>query len=342
MPEPYVPKEEDEDESLGDVADADLVAAAEAALKGVDPPDPKPAKAKVEAPKEEEPERDEHGRFLKRDAAPQKPKPKEEAEAEKPSSVIARELAKREEARAEKTKLAEVEKAWERIQQIEEKLKSEAAELAKERQAIAEARKDPAAFLAQNRWTADQFIDLATRAKDPVYQESVALREELSKRDAIIEELKAGVAELRAKADGYDKQTAQSQVQAEVNEFLGSIPKDSPVWKDYEDREDLLYFAKKTRQRYYERTGKVASPKELGEYLHYKALQRRAESPAEPAGGKPIAGKSKAKVPRALGGTESSERRPGSGAKHVHDMTPAEEREYLARVAEEAVLGTSD
>ncbi len=335
MPEPFIPAEEETDapDDGADVADADLIAAAEAAVR------------EAEGAKEDgEKERDEQGRFK---PAPVAQKPKEKAPAaEKPSSVIARELAKREAARAEesqyKGKLAEAEQILAKVKEGAADLARQQQEIAREKQALADARRDPAAFLRQQGWTADQFIDNAVRSKDPAYQEAIALREELSKRDAGIDELRRTVAALQAKADGHDKAGQQAQMQAELSEFWASIPQESPVWQDYEDKDDIVYMARKARQRYFDQTGKVASPKQVGEYLHYKALEKRAASPAQTTGQKLNAGKTKAKVPRALGSGDASERRAGNGAKHIHDMTPAEEREYLMDVANNAVAGSGD
>ncbi len=326
--------DDDEEASSGntdDVADSDLIAAAEAAIKGEG----------ADAAKD----RDEQGRFLKGQAPVEKPKAKEAA-PEKPSSIIARELAKREAARAEesqfKGKLEEVKKAHAEVEQLRAQLQTQAAEVARERQQLAEAKRDPGAFLKQQGWSADQFIDNAVRAKDPAYQESVALREVITKQDGVIANVMAKLEALEAKAKSYDEQGQKNQQAAEVQEFWTSIPKDSPVYQDYDDRDDILYRARKVRQDYFDKTGKVASPKEIGEYLHYKALEKRAGTPAQPAGSRPNAGKTKAKVPRALGGSDASERRAGSGAKHIHDMTPDEEREYLMDVAAGAVTGSGD
>lgn len=336
--EVFVPSDEETEEpgeETGDVADADLVAAAEAALKGAEKPEAK----------ELEPERDEHGRFIRQEAKP-KAKAQEKPAAEKPSSVIARELAKREAARQEesayKSKAAELEKVSGQLQSFQEQLQQQAAELARERQELLAARRDPAAFMKTVGWTADQFIDSATRAKDPAYQEAIALREELSKRDTVLDEVRSELKALKAKAQSYDDATKAAQSQQELQEFWTSIPKDSPAWQDYEDQDDMVYFAKKVRQKYYDATGRVASPKQIGEYLHYKALERRAGASAPTAEQKPNAGKTKAKVPRALGGTEASERRAGGNAKHIHDMNPDEERAYLMDVASNAIAGGGD
>lgn len=338
---PYVPGDDEEEETeagdaTGDVADSDLVAAAEAAFKGVENADPKPKEEPKKAVDLEEKPRDEKGKFV--------PAKKEEPQPAKPSSIIARELAKREAAHAEergyKSKVAEAENMFSQARTLLQQVQSQAQDLAKEKAALLEARKDPAAFMKTVGWTAEQFIDNATRAKDPTYQETLALRELLSSQSSVIEELKQTVSSLQAKAKTYDEQGEKAKAQAEVQEFWTSIPQDSPMWEDYEDHDDILYFAKKVRQRYFDATGKVASPKQVGEYLHYRALQKRAGAPEQSAGQKPVAGQRKAKVPRALGGSDASERRGGNGVKHVHDMTPDEERQYLMDVATNAVTGS--
>jgi hypothetical protein len=337
MTQPYIPNDEEESDAasdLGDVADADLVAAAEAAMRGGEP----------DAQKEGEKTRDEQGRFVKEapKAASEKPK---EAAKEKPSSVIARELAKREAARQDesqyKAKIAEANQLHAQVQQLHAQVQAERAALAKEKEELTRARRDPAGFFASQGWNAEQAIDLATRAKDPVYQETVALREELAKRDSVLHELRQTVHALKAKADGYDKQTEEAKSAHEMQSFWAAIPEDSPVWQDYEEKDDIVYFAQKVRQRYFDKTGKVASPQEVAQYLHYKALQKRAPS-AQTAAQKPNAGKPKAKVPRALGSNDTVERRPSNGAKHIHDMTPDEERQYLMEVATASVTGASD
>ncbi len=335
MTQAYAPTDDDEEtpnDDAGDVADADLIAAAEAAIKGESTD---PAK-----------ERDEQGRFQKGQAPVKVEKPKaKEAAAEKPSSVIAAALAKREAARAEasqfEAKLEEVKKAQAEVEQLRATLQAQAAEVARDRRLLDEANRDPGGFLKAKGWTADQFIDNAVRAKDPAYQESVALREELGKRDTVISTLTSRLEAIEGKAKSFEEQQQKAHNANEMREFWSAIPKDSPVHQDFEDQDEVIYRARKVRQDYFDKTGKVASPKEIGEYLHYKALERRAGTPKSP-GPVPSAGKTKAKVPRALGGSDASERRAGQAPKHIHDMTPEEEREYLMDVATGAITGSGD
>lgn len=335
MPEVYAPTDEEDDKAAipGDVADSDLIAAAEAAARGEEPPKP------------EEKGRDEQGRFVKQEAKPaEAPKPKEAAK-EKPSSIIARELAKREAARADKgqyeARMAEAERLHTQAQQLFQQIQQDREALAREKAEIAEARRNPAAFIAKQGWKADEFIDIATRSKDPIYQETVSLREQLHQTHSVINELRQEVLGLKAKAAGYDKQTEQAQRQAELDSFWAAIPDDSPVWQDFEDKDDIVYQAQKVRQRYFDQTKKVATPQEVAQYLHYKALQKRDPASAQTAA-KPNAGKTRAKVPRALGGSDASERRPGNGAKHIHDMSADEERQYLMDVGTAVLTGGSD
>ncbi len=310
-----------------------LIAAADEALK--------------DAPAEEAKSdgRDEKGRFLKpTDLA----KPKVE---EKPSTAIARELARREARREEETsyksKMAEAEQVLSRARAVADEMAEERAAIKREREEVeafkATVRRDPMAAMKEVGWTAEQFITNAERARDPNYQEILETRSELSKRDALIEKLTARLDDYDARGKKYEEQTKAQQAQAEVSEFWTSIPEDSPLWANerYEDRDDIIAHARKVRQQYYDKTGKVASPKEVGEYLHYLALQRKV-APAQTAGRKPgQAGQTKAKVSRAIGSSDSSERRGGNG-KHIHDMTPEEEREYLMDVAKSAVSDSAD
>lgn len=334
---PYVPGDDDAEETDagGDPSDEALIQAAEAAMGK---PEEKP-KTQIEA------ERDEKGRFLKPPKVVEKAddKPKDD----KPSSVIARELAKREQRREEesayKSKMAEAEGLMEKVRGMASRLEEREQRVA-QREQQAEAflqnmQRDPMEALKRVGWSADQFITNAERSKDPTYQEILGLRGELQQRDQLISKLEQRLNGLEEYKNQYETQTKQQQTQAEVREFWTSIPQDSPVYQDFDDHDDILYYARKVRQQYYDRTGKVASPQQVGEYLHYRALQRRSGVPAETAGQKPKAGQTKAKVPRALGSSESSERRGGGGPKHIHDMTPEEEKEYLMDVAANALSG---
>ncbi len=348
MTEPYVPSDDEETttDGLGDATNDDMIAAANAALKetGASLEDDKKPREKTEI----EAERDEKGRFLKPPKPVEKPATKTGA-PEKPSSVIARELEKREARRAEeseyKGKTAEAEALMNKAQGILGRLEErERGVLQREREVndfLENMQRDPMAALKRVGWTADQFIHNAERAKDPNYQEVLELRGELAKRDAMISKFETRLNGLEEYKNQYESQGKQQQAQAELNQFWQSIPQDSPVYQDFDDQDDIIYRARKVRQQYFDRTGKVASPQQVGEYLHYQALQKRNGAPAETAGQKPKAGQTKAKVPRALGSSEASERRSGGTAKHIHDMTPAEEREYLMDVAAGAI-GSSD
>jgi hypothetical protein len=343
----FVPVDDEEDGEVqagaeptkDDDARDDLIAAAEAALKS-------------EGQELEQEERDEKGRFKPKppQEKPKSEKPKEEAKPqdEKPSSVIARELAKRNERReaesSYKAKVQEADQVLARAREAAATLEKERAELAREREEIQRFKttiqRDPMAAMKEVGWTADQFINNAERARDPNYQEIVSLRGELSKRDEVITRLTSRLDRLDEVEKKYATQAEQQQAEAEVKAFWSSIPEGSPVFNDdrYDDEDDILTHAKKVRQKYFDKTGKVASPQEVGQYLHYQALKRREGVPAETAGRKPgQAGQTKAKVSRALGSSDAQERRGSNGIKHVHDMSADEERQYLMDVAENAL-----
>lgn len=345
MTEPYVPSDDEETaDDLGDATDDAMIKAAEAALKGEAGEEaPKKPKAEIEA------ERDEKGRFLKPPKVIEKPeaaKPKDE----KPSSQLARVLEEREQRRAEesgyKAKMAEAESLMQKAQSVIGRLEERERDIVRRESEVndflARMQRDPMEALKRVGWSAEQFITNAERSKDPTYQELMALRDELRKRDTVIEELKGGLSSLQQYKQQIEEQGKQHQAQQEIREFWSSIPQDSPVYQDFDDADDILYYARKVRQQYFDKTGKVASPQQVGEYLHYRALQKRNGVPVESAGQKPKAGQTKAKVPRALGSSEASERRGGGGTKHIHDMTPEEERAYLADVATEAIAGIGD
>lgn len=345
MTEPYVPSDDEETEAgaLGDASDDAMIAAAEAAMKGEGDDKPKADKPKADI----EAERDEKGRFLKPPKVVEKPGEKEKPKDSKPSSAIARVLAEREARREEessyKSKMAEAEALMNKARGVIDHISQREAELSKREREVNEfisnMQRDPMGALKRAGWTAEQFITNAERAKDPNYQEVLSLREELQKRDALISKFEARLNGLEQYREQYENQGKQAQAQEEVRQFWSSIPQDSPVFQDYDDQDDILYYARKVRQQYFDRTGKVASPQQVGEYLHYRALQKRSGVPAETAGQKPKAGQTKAKVPRALGSSEASERRSGGGPKHIHDMSPDEEREYLMDVATNAISG---
>jgi hypothetical protein len=344
MTEPFVPSEEedvqDSPEGGEDTERDDLIKAAQGALVG---------KTEEEKPKTPiEAERDEKGRFLKPPKPLDVPKTGKEApKDDKPSSVIARELAKREARREEesgyKAKMQEAEaflskaqNAWSSIEAREQRV------VERERQAeefLANMQRDPMAAMQRVGWTAEDFINNATRSKDPGYQEAIALRQELSKRDSVIGTLEGRLAALEGKAKSYDEAGSKQQAESEIKDFWASIPQDSPMFDDYDDQDEIIWKARKVRQEFDNRTGRVASPQQVGEYLHYRALKKREVAPAESAGQKPKAGESKAKVPRALGSSEASERRSNGASKHVHDMSPAEERDFLMDIAANAVAG---
>lgn len=305
---------------------------------------------------ESESDRDEKGRFKKPAEAAKPPvqAPKKKPEGEAPSSVIARELARRSERRQEengyRAKIQEAEtllaRAQEQAQAVVQERQAYAAKMKEVDDLLSTIRRDPMGAMQKMGWTAEQFIRNAERQNDPNYQELVTMQGELAKRDEMIDKLTRRLDRLDEVETNYAQQAQQRQAAAEVEAFWSSLPEDSPLFTDdrFEDRDDILLRARKVRQKYFEVTakknggrGKVASPEEVAQYLHYEALQRRNGAPAGTAGQKPgQAGQTKAKVPRALGSRDATERL-GGQPKHVHDMTPAEERQFLMDVANQAI-----
>lgn len=316
----------------------------------------------VENTEEEKSDRDDKGRFKKTEA--EKAKASQQANGAKgkpgvdpkdpPSNAIAKELAKRNERRQEQSEyrskaqeadqlISQVKSRMAAIEQRESEVSAKMQEL---NETLASIRRDPMGAMQKMGWKAEDFIRNAERQNDPTYQEIIGLQSELSKRDEVIDKLTKRLDRLDDVEKNYSTQAKQVQAQAEVQEFWASLPEDSPVFTDdrFEDRDDIIARARKVRERYYNATidprtgeGKVATPKEVAQYLHYEALKRRDGAPKQTSGLKPgKAGQTQAKVPRALGSGDSSERRGGS-AKHVQDMTAAEERQYLIDVANQAV-----
>lgn len=319
--------------------DAMMKAAEEAMRDGAEDEDPLKKT-------DEEKTRDEQGRF-KPTAKPKAEKPRDE----KPSSTIARELAKREAQREEqvayKGKMAEADQVLSKARQALDSITNREQQVAQKEQEIGsflrDMQKDPMQALKRVGWTAEQFIDNATRSRDPNYQEVLQLREELSKRDQAAQTLAQRLERLETKAKEYDNQGTKQAADREVQAFWAAIPEDSPILKNdrYEDQDDIIAHARKVRQQYYNKTGKVASPEKIVEYLHYLATEKLTGRPQETSGRKPKAGEIKAKVTRALGSSDAAERRGGT-AKHIHDMTPDEERQYLVDVANSAIAGDDD
>lgn len=322
-----------------------MVAAAEAAMReGADDSDDDPLEKPKAKPVEEETEEEPEEKKPSVEQKKVSPK-KDEQPKGAPLSELAKVLHKREQKRESEeqynAKMAEADAVLSRAKGMYAQLQEELQEARQAKQTALQQleaiKRKPMSAMKELGWNPEEFVDNALQEKDPNYQRFVQLQGALSERDQRIDKLTSLVEQLVHKAKQYDEQTAQHQQQAEVQEFFASIPKDSPVWEDYDDEDDILYFARKVRTQYKERTGKVASPKELGEYLHFRALQKRSAS-AEPAGHKPKqAGQTKAKVSRALGSSDASERR--SNGKSINDMSRDEERDYLIAVAEAALHG---
>lgn len=290
-------------------------------------------KASAEAGEGEE-EVDQTGTLKTKAAPPKKAAPS--------SSVIAQELARREAKRSAEgdyqAKVAEANAAAAKAQEMVDRAHKYQLDSQKELADLQQAKKDPIAFMQKMGWDADTFINEAMRRKDPNFQAvNGAMEAELSKRDAVIAELRAGLAELQGVKKGYDNERETIAQQQATQEFWASIPKDSPLLTE-EEQDVIIYKANKVGDEYKKRTGKVATPTQIGEYLHYQALQRRQGAAAKPAEQKPDTGKSKVKVPRSLGSTATSGRTSGP-AKDFRDMTDAEQREYLIVVASQAVTG---
>jgi hypothetical protein len=324
-----------------------MLKAAEAAMKEAPADEGEetetPAPKKVSRETEEEPETDPEEEQEEEPKPKPKPKAKEEdsEKKEEPLSKLAREIRARENARKIEAEvehrlgeadqiMSRAKDMWGEVQKAREQLKAEMAELAA-------FKKDPIAAMQKFGWTPEQFIDAATRSKDPTYQDKVALEDKLAAERAEREALQRKVDELYERAKGYEEERSTVAQQQATDRFFEAIPENSPARVLWET-DDLVARANRVAEQYQKRTGKVASPEELGEYLHYEAQQRlgRVGAPAENAGQKPQnAGKVKANGSRALSARDASERH--GGAKPVSDMDGDEERAFLIRVAEEAI-----
>jgi hypothetical protein len=329
-----------------------MLKAAEAAMKDAPPGEESdddgeeksaPKKPEVSRETDEEPEKDESDEEEKK----VEPKPKAKAkdgEAEKkeePLSKLAREIRARENARKLEAqveeRLGEANSIMERAKGMWNEVQSARQQLQKEMQELAAFKKDPIAAMQKFGWTPEQFIDAATRSKDPAYQDKIALEDRLAEERAARQKLEEKLDALYKRAESYEEERGSVAQQQATQRFFQSIPQDSParvVWDDSE----LVSRANQVGEAYQKKTGRVASPEELGEYLHYEAQQRlrRLGAPAEHAGQQPQnAGKVKANGSRALSARDASERH--GGAKQLSDMSGDEERAFLIRVAEEAV-----
>ena len=100
----------------------------------------------------------------------------------------------------------------------------------------------------------------------------------------------------------------------------------------------LLEQADRVRAMYKEKTGKACTLDELGEYMHYHATELVGGGLSTNGAPQAKAPKAKANGPRSVTPEVASENRTGAHVeKDYDDMTPDEQRVYLARVAKEAV-----
>lgn len=330
-----------------------MMKAAEAAMKEAptedgDPeeekkPSPEQKKASVSRDTDEEPEKDESDKD--KEESPPKPKAKakekEPEQKEEPLSKLAREIRARENARKIEAevegRLSEANTIMQRARGMWNEVQSAREQLQKDMAELAAFKKDPIAAMQKFGWTPEQFIDAATRSKDPSYQDKVALEERLAEERNERKKLEEKLDALYKRAESYEEERGTVAQQQATQRFFQSIPENSParvVWDD----SDLVSRANQVADAYHKKTGRVASPEELGEYLHYEAQQRlrRMGAPGELPGQQPQnAGKVKANGSRALSARDASERH--GGAKQLSDMTGDEERAFLIRVAEEAI-----
>lgn len=330
----------------------DLIAAADAAIKGE--PEPTPETAKETPAAKEAPERGADGKFLPRQAeakgpapaAPDKPaEPEKPTDEEENAPALEKILKAREQAQ----------KVREDSQSEAEKIRADARKAAEEEAAkiIAEARRkvdeelgrlrtDPLEAIKRIGWDGQKLVDEVTKEGTPEWRAQKALEAKLAELDAKTKSYDEYVEKQRAAAAQAEaEQRAHRQAQAEKVFLETTASAEScPSLHAMYDADEIIQRTYALAARIRNETGHVASDAELAEYLEHgarkrlEALRQQVGAPAA----KQAATQAKAAKTngsRTLNAANGSERR--AAPRPISEMSRDEARAALIAEAEEAM-----
>ncbi len=317
-------------------ARADAVKAVEAAIKAEEEKTPAAPAEDPEAPDEPAAAKSADKGDESTEVVAETPKPKSigdilKGRVEKSEKTEAQKLL--DEARAAS---AEAKKATEEIAAQRAEIAREKAKLAK----LKDLRSAPEA-LKELGWEPEEFVAAAARANTHE-----------GKLEAMVRQQAELIAELKSKADGWEKsaeeQKATAQRQAEeqqarqAEETFQKVALDAEkfpsivaLYGDEDEREILVWKARNVASRYQAATGEVATFDQIAAYLEEKAAEKLgAQKQAAPKNGKaPTAGRPPGK--RSVSSADSSERRSVPAVEKIDDED--ERRRRAIAAAEKAM-----